>query len=240
MAARTSSTVPAAEQWRKCTGVPVTAHSSMSRATITVSATDGRPGIPSRLDHAPSCMCPPPARVSSSACWATIAPGSDAAYSSARRITPALATQAPSSVKMRTPSAYSSPIGASCSPARPTVMQPDDTTSHSPAGGAGGEHRADDRGVVERGSRVGHRHDRGEPAARRGARAGLDGLRLLVARLAQVHVQIDEPRAHHTPRGVQHVSSSPAHQVGRDVDDVAVAHADVGTARARSSITRHR
>ena len=89
--------------------------------------------MPSRLDHAPSCMCPPPARVSSSACCATTAPGSDAAYSSARRITPALATQEPSSVKMRTPSAYSSPIGASCSPARPTVMQPDDTTSHSPA-----------------------------------------------------------------------------------------------------------
>jgi CubicO group peptidase (beta-lactamase class C family) len=32
-------------------------------------------------------------------------PGSDAAYSSARRITPALSTQEPSSVKMRTPSA---------------------------------------------------------------------------------------------------------------------------------------
>ena len=62
----------------------------MSRATITVSATAGRPGMPSRLDHAPSCMCPPPASDSSSACCATTAPGSDAAYSSARRITPAL------------------------------------------------------------------------------------------------------------------------------------------------------
>ena len=60
----------------------------------------------------------------------------------------------------------------------------------------GREHRADDRGVVERRPRVRHRDHAGEPAARGGAASGLDGLGFLVARLAQVHVQVDEPRRH--------------------------------------------
>ena len=42
---------------------PVARTRAMSRATITSSATAGMPGRPSRLDHAPSCMAPPPARV---------------------------------------------------------------------------------------------------------------------------------------------------------------------------------
>ena len=31
----------------------------MSRITISSSASAGWPGMPSRLDHSPSCMCPP-------------------------------------------------------------------------------------------------------------------------------------------------------------------------------------
>ena len=42
-------------------------------------------------------------------------------------------TPLPSSVKIRTPSAAISAIGASCSPSRPIVMAPLTCTSHSPA-----------------------------------------------------------------------------------------------------------
>ena len=54
-------------------------------------------------------------------------------YSIARRISSGSWTPLPSSVKIRTPAATSSAYGASCSPARPIVMQPAGSTSHSPA-----------------------------------------------------------------------------------------------------------
>ena len=47
---------------------------------------------------------------------------------------------------------------------------------------------------------VGHRHDRGEPAERGGAAAGLDRLGLLAAGLAQVDVEVDEARARRCSR----------------------------------------
>ena len=47
-------------QCRKCTRrAGELGAGSRSRATIAVSAAAGRPGMPRRLDHAPSCMCPP-------------------------------------------------------------------------------------------------------------------------------------------------------------------------------------
>ena len=46
---------------------------------------------------------------------------------------------------------------------------------------------------------VGHRHDRGEAAECGGSAAGLDRLGLLLAGLAQVRVQIDEPGADDAP-----------------------------------------
>ena len=131
LASRISSTAAAVETCRKCTGAPVSSASRQSRATTLDSATAGRPGMPSRLDHSPSCMCPPSQRVGSSACWATTAPGRERAYSRAWRIIPADSTHAPSSVKTRTPRACSSPIGASSTPARCLVMHPAAWTSHT-------------------------------------------------------------------------------------------------------------
>ena len=55
-------------------------------------------------------------------------------------------------------------------------------------------HEVDHRHAVLRGVGVGHRDDRGEPAERSGAAAGLDRLGLLLAGLAEVHVQVDETR----------------------------------------------
>ena len=74
LARRTSSTEPAVERCRKCTGAPVSRTSAMSRATIASSAAAGMPGMPSRLDQHPSCMAPPAARRSSSQCWARVTP----------------------------------------------------------------------------------------------------------------------------------------------------------------------
>ncbi len=102
----------------------------MSRCTMTSSASAGWPGMPSRLDHSPSCMCPPAASAESSQCCARRTPR-PLAYSMARRMRRLSCTPVPSSVKMRTPSAAISAIGASCSPARPTVMAPLTATWHS-------------------------------------------------------------------------------------------------------------
>ena len=68
--------------------------------------------------------------------------------------------------------------GASSWPARPCVMQPATVTRHATCA-APLEDRGDDLGVVERRRGVRHRDDCGEPAERRGARAGLDRLGLL-------------------------------------------------------------
>ena len=60
---------------------------------------------------------------------------------------------------------------------------------------AEGEHLGRHPRRVDRRLGVGHGHDRGEAAERRGAGAGLDRLGLLAAGLAQVGVQVDEARA---------------------------------------------
>ena len=73
-------------------------------------------------------MWPPRASCGSSQCWASMAPGRARAYSRARRMRPASATQVPSSVKIRTPRPWSSPRGASSSPARALVMQAEEYT----------------------------------------------------------------------------------------------------------------
>ncbi len=51
---------------------------------------------------------------------------------------------------------------------------------------------------------IGHAGDRGEPAGQRGGRAGLDGLVLLEARLAEVDVHVDQAGRHDFARRVDH------------------------------------
>ena len=85
--------------------------------------------------------------------------------------------------------------------------------------GPSGEHCRDHGRVVVWGRRVRHGDDRGEAAERRGAGTGLDGLGVLHARLPEVHVQIDEPRRDHAPRGVE---DTVAGEAGIDGGDPAV------------------
>ena len=60
------------------------------------------------------------------------APGRLDAYSRARRITRASARHSPSSVNTRTPRLWSSPMGASSSPRRPTAPTPSSTRTSAP------------------------------------------------------------------------------------------------------------
>jgi hypothetical protein len=64
--------------------------------------------------------------------------------------------------------------------------------------GLGGafEDQPRDRGVVVHRIRVRHAGDRGEAAGDGGRGAGRDRLLVLVARLAEVHVRVDQPRHH--------------------------------------------
>ena len=93
-------------------------------------------------------------------------------------------------------------MGASCSPAR------------SDGDGAGGvhvarrgaaevEHLLHDAGAVDGRRGVGHGDDGRVAAERRASGAGLDGLGLLLARLAQVAVDVDEAGADDAAGGVE-------------------------------------
>ena len=76
-----------------------------------------------------------------------------------------------------------------------------------------GEHGRDDGGVVERRLRVRHGDDGGEASESGGAGAGFDRLRLFVAGLAQVGVQVDEAGHDEAPGGVEYgrAFDTPAH-----------------------------
>ena len=77
-------------------------------------------------------MTAPAVKLLTSQCCASVISRSRA-YSSARRMSNGSCTPLPSSVNNVTPASRSSLYGANACPARPTVMQPDGTTSHSPA-----------------------------------------------------------------------------------------------------------
>ena len=111
---------------------PVRRTNSISRCNISSSAMEGQPGTPMEEQHAPSCITAPSVRRATSQCCANVTP-SGPAYSSARRIKRGSCTPFPSSVKMRTPSAAKEAYDTNCVPSRPTVMQPDGTTSQRPA-----------------------------------------------------------------------------------------------------------
>ena len=121
----------------------------------------------------------------------------------ARRMSRLSCTPAPSSVKSRTPSAASSAIGASCSPC-PADGDRARGAHVARRLAAQLEHLAGHRGRVDGRDGVGHGEDARVAADRGAAGAGLDGLGLLLARLAQVGVDVDEAGAHDAAAGVEH------------------------------------
>ena len=93
----------------------------------------------------------------------------------------------------------------------------------------------DDAGGVGDRVGVGHRVHGGEAAQRRGLGAGLDGLGVLAARLAQVGVQVDQAGQRDQAVGVDDLGAASASSAGADLGDHAVARAAGRSARRRGS-----
>ena len=172
------------------------------------SDTAGRPGRPRRLDSSPSFIQPAPANVGSSQ-WSAMTTPRPEAYSRALRMTEASWTQSPSSVKIRTPSAAISAIGASILPSRPDRYRP---CRPDVAAGALGqvEDLAHHRSRVSRRLGIGHRDDRCVTAERRSTRAGLDRLGLFGPGLPQMGVQVDQAGRDDAAARVEHDGARPA------------------------------
>nr|BFE69657.1 hypothetical protein GCM10020092_029580 [Actinoplanes digitatis] len=90
----------------------------------------------------------------------------------------------------------------------------------------------DHAGGVGDGRRVGHREDRRVAAERGGARAGLDGLGVLAAGLAQVGVQVDEAGERDEALGVDHLGA-----VGGPLGDHPVGDQQIGRVTAEKTDT---
>jgi hypothetical protein len=120
------------------------------------------------------------------------------ACSKALRSRPPSASHFPSSDSATAPASRSSPYSDSSSPFWPLEIAP---IGYIRA-------RANvlaERAVVEDGVRVGHGADRREAAGRGRGEAGVDRLRVLAPRLAQVRVQVDEAGAHEQAGRVEHL-----------------------------------
>ena len=188
------------------------------------------PAIPSAALTAPSCIAPPRESVGSSSCSASTPPHRRW-YCSALRSMPALATGLPSSVKPSAPCSLSSAISVSCSPPRPARDRGEEPDRDAGLAARGLAQRAEQRRRVEHRIGVGHRDHAGVAARRRGARAGLEILLVLLAGGPQVDVGVEEGRHRDQPPvaldrllRVEAGSSAPGlAQLG----DAPLAHADV-------------
>ena len=95
------------------------------------------------------------------------------------------------------------------------------------------EDRRDHRRVVERRIGVRHADDGGASTERRRPGPALDGFGLLAARLAEVHLDVDEPGRDHAALGVEHGGAGARCEAGCDLGDPSVDDADVGETFAR-------
>ena len=193
MAWRTISIERAVERCWKCTRVPVSRASARSRSTISSSASAGCAGMPSRADHSPSCMWPPAESTGSSQCWASTTPGRLAAYS--MRPAHQAGVGDAGAVVGEEPHAELGHL-AERGELLPRPADGDGARGAHVArrGAAELEHLAHDAGVVDGRDGVGHGEDARVAAEGGGPGAGLDRLGLLLARLAQVAVEVDEAR----------------------------------------------
>ena len=105
------------------------------------------------------------------------------------------------------------------------------------AGAAEVEHALGGLGRVGDGARVGHGEDRGVAARRSGGRAGGDGLGVLAAGLAQVHVEVDEAGQGDEAVGVEHLEVA-ARTHRADLADDAVLDEQVGCLGAEQAGAR--
>ena len=207
-AQRSSSTEPAVETWQTCSRAPTCPASSTSRAMIASSAAAGQPVSPSRAERSPSCICAPTVSRGSSACWATTpSKRLDVLQRAAhqRRVGDAVP------VVGEDPHAGGG-VGHGAELGQPLALQADghraDRDDVDQAGLlAQPPDLLDDAGGVGDRVGVGHGVHGGEPAQRGGPAAGLDGLGVLPAGLAQVGVQVDQAGQRDQPGGVDHLGA---------------------------------
>ena len=161
---------------------------------------------PSRVETRPSCIAPPAASVGSSQ-WSATGMPKVRAYSSAVRMRWLETTGLPSSLTATAPAPTSSPNSASCCPFCPSEMAPMGYTRAFPARCAWLTMKPTAAWLSVTGSVLGIAHTAREAAGRRGHRAGGDRLDVLLPRLAQVHVQVDEAGRHDLAGGVEHLGA---------------------------------
>ena len=185
-----------------CSRAPAAAASRRSRSTIETSASAACPRSPSRVETTPSCITPPSARPGSSQCSAIGRPRSEA-YSNARR------ASVPPNDRVAVVAEGDDPGVAQLRQLRqlrPRAAARHRADAQHPRRTAARRllHLRDHRRPVHRGLRVRHRADRREAAARSRRHARRHRLLVLLARLAQVRVQVDEARRDDPPRRLQH------------------------------------
>ena len=141
------------------------------------------------------------------------------AYSSAVRMRAAVRTGNPSSLKATAPPAFLLGHLGDALPLEAVRDRPDREDAAGARLARALEDAIGDRDVVVH--RVGVRHagHRGEPARGGGAGPALDVLLVLLARLAEVDVHVDEAGGHDEPPGVQDLVPGPGDDLGRGADD---------------------
>ncbi len=201
----------------------------------------GWPGRPSSVETRPSFITPVVGEVA-------ILRVADDRHAEGQRVlharggtASAFITHLPSSEKATQPASACSPISASSSPLRPARDRADRIDAHAALHARLGEDVVGDGAVVVDREGVGHARHRGEAARRRRAGARCDRLLVLEARLAQVHVDVDEARAARPcPRRRPSAAPSGALSAGADLGDLAVGDEHVldGVHPVPGSITR--
>ncbi len=149
----------------------------------------------------------------------------------ARRMTRAFMTGRPSSEIATMPASRMEPMAASSSPRLPLVMAPIGKTLTLATCARALHDVAGDSGAVVHRDRVRHAADAGEAARRRRPRAGLDGLGVLDARLAQMHVHVDKARGDDGAGGVRACAHRRLCRSRANGFDFSVADEHVGGAR---------
>ena len=196
-AARTCASEARVDTWVRWSRAPGTSSTTPSRiaiarATDDASAATGQPLRPRTVATYPSDASAPSVSVTSSG-WSTIGRPSAPAYASALRRTAALLTGDPSSLNPTTPASASSPSAASVSPPRPAVTAPwTRTRTGDPDAAAAAWTRATTPGSSIAGVVLGIRQTVVNPPCAAAATPGRDRLRVLVAGLAEVRVEVHE------------------------------------------------
>ena len=229
-AARTWSSAAAVDtcvRWRRAPGTSARTSSSSAsaRATAADSAASGQPRSPRTVETYPSFASAPSVRVRSSACSTIGRPNAPAYARAARRI----GADAVGQAVLREADHAGVRELPERRELRPSPAGRDRAVGQQLDRGAGGRGGGPDAGkdtrLVERGLRVGHGTDRREAAVRRGGQPGRHGLGVLVARLAEVRMQVDEPRGDHHAVGLDPIGLR-AFQPGDRLED-AVADDDL-------------